>query len=105
MFSTSSTVNVPTSSGARSKRSGDPAELGDQVAGLVVGVDGVVFVAGIEHRVEQLLLGFEVVQQPGRRDAGFLGDLGQRGVAPSVAREQSLGHAEDPLSAVLALGE
>ena len=45
---------------------GHPAELGDQVAGLVVRVDVVVFVAGVEHRVEQLLLGLEVVQQPGR---------------------------------------
>jgi hypothetical protein len=68
-------------------------------------VDGVVLVAGVEHRVEQLLLGLEVVQQPGRRHPGFLGDLGQRGVAPSVAREQPLGHAENALPTVLALGE
>ena len=65
----------------------------------------VVGVTRIEHRVEQLLLGFEVMQQPGRRDAGLLGYLGQRGVAPAIARQQSLGHREDPLPAVLALGQ
>ena len=65
----------------------------------------VVGVAGIEHRVEQLLLGLEVVQQPGRADPGLLGDLRQRGVAPAVAREQTLGDGEDALFAVLALGE
>ena len=37
----------------------------------------VVFVAGVEHRVEQLLLGLEVVQQARRRHARSLGDLGE----------------------------
>ena len=45
---------------------GHPADLGDQIAGPV-GVGVVVGVARVEHRVEQLLLGFEVVQQTGRR--------------------------------------
>ncbi len=67
--------------------------------GVVVGV------AGIQHRVEQLFLGLEVMQQPGRRDAGFLGDQGQRRVAPAVAREQPLGDGQNPLPAILALGE
>ena len=80
-------------------------QLGDQVTGAVVRVGRIIGVAGVEHRVEQLLLGLEVMQQPGRRDAGFLGDLGQRGVAPAVAREQPLGHTENALPAVLALGE
>ena len=84
---------------------GHPAELGDQVSGSVVRVGVVVGVAGVEHRVEQLLLGLEVMQQPGGGHPGLLGDLGQRGVAPAVARQQPLGHAEDPLPAVLALGE
>ena len=45
---------------------GYPAELGDEVAGQVVRVGAVVLVAGIEHRIEQLLLGLEMMQQPGR---------------------------------------
>ncbi len=105
MFSTSSTVNVPTSSGARSNRSGTRLSLGDEVTGAVVGVDLVVGVAGVEHRVEQLFLGFEVMQQPGRGHPGLLGDLRQRGVAPAVARQQPLGHGKNPLPAVLPLGE
>ncbi len=43
--------------------------------------------------------------RPAGRDTGFLGDLRQRGVAPAVARQQPLGDREDPLLAVLALGE
>ena len=105
MFSTSSTVKVPTSSGARSNRSGTRLEFGDQIAGAVVRVDLVVGVAGVENGVEQLLLGFEMVQQPGGRHPGFLGDLRQRGVAPAVARQQPLSHSEYPLPAVLAFGE
>ena len=67
MFSTSSTVKVPTSSGARSKRSATRLISVIRSPDCVVGVDVVVGVAGVEHRVEQLLLGLEVVQQPGRR--------------------------------------
>ena len=84
---------------------GHPAQLGDQVAAAVIRVGVVVGVAGVEHRVEQLFLGFEVVQQTGGRDPGLLGDLGQRRVAPAVARQQPLGDREDALPAVLALGE
>ena len=105
MFSTSSTVKVPIEFGGAVEPLGHPAELGDEVAGLVVGVDVVVGVAGVEHRVEQLLLGLEVMQQPGGRHPGFLGDLRQRGVAPAVACQQPLGDAENPLPAVLAFGE
>ena len=82
-----------------------PPDLGDEVPGRPVGVRVVVGVAGVEHRVEQLLLGLEMMQQPGRGHPGFLGDLGQRGVAPAVARQQSLGHGENPLLAVVALGK
>ena len=67
MFSTSSTVKVPTSSGARSNRSGTRLSLGDEITGAVIRMDVVVGVAGVEHRVEQLFLGLEVVQQAGRR--------------------------------------
>ena len=82
----------------------DPAELGDQIA-RPVRVRVVVGVAGVQHRVEQLLLGLEVVQQPGGRHPGLFGDLRQRGGAPAVARQQTLGHGEDALSAVLTFGE
>ena len=64
---------------------GHAAELGDEVTGAVIRVGVVVVVAGVEHRVEQLLLGLEVMQQSRGRDPGFLGDLGQGGVAPPVA--------------------
>ena len=84
---------------------GHSAELRDQIPGSVIRVGVIVGVAGIEHRVEQLLLGLEVVQQPGGGHPGLLGDLSQRGVAPAVPREQPLGHAKNPLPAVLALGE
>ncbi len=104
MFSTSSTVNVPTSSGARLKRSATAAISVEQIAGPV-GMGVVIEVTRIEHRVQQLLLGFEVMQQPRGGDAGFAGDLGERRVAPAVAREQALRDVEDPLLAVLALGE
>ncbi len=84
---------------------GHAAEFGDQIAGAVVRMDLVVGVAGVENGVEQLFLGLEVVQQPRRRHAGFLGDLRQRGVAPAVARQQPLSHSEYPLPAILAFGE
>ncbi len=72
---------------------------------MLVGVLGVVGVAGVEHGVQQLFLGFEVVQQAGGRHPGFLGDLRERGVAPAVAGQQPLRDVENPLLAVLALGE
>ena len=104
MFSTSSTVNVPTSSGARLNRSATCGDLGNQVAGPV-GVGLVVEVARVEHRVQQLFLGFEVMQQPSGSDAGLAGDLGQRRGAPAVARQEPLRDGEDPLLAVLTFGE
>ena len=82
---------------------GDRGDLRDQVAGPV-GVRVVVGVANVEHRVEQLFFGFEVMQQPGRTDPGLPGDLGQRRVAPPVAGEQPLRHGQDPLFAILTLG-
>ena len=65
----------------------------------------VIEVPRVQHRVQQLFLGFEVMQQAGGGDPGFPGDLGERGVAPAVAREEPLGDLEDPLPPVLALGE
>ena len=84
---------------------GHPAQLADEVTGAVIRVDGVVGVARVEHGVEQLFLGLEVVQQAGRGHPGFLGDLCQGRIAPSVAREQPLGLGEDALPAVLTFGE
>ncbi len=55
--------------------------------------------------MEQLLLGLEVVQQARRADPGLLGDLPERDTAPTIARQQPLRHGQDPLPAVLALGE
>ena len=66
MFSTSSTVNVPIEFRRAVEPLGHAAELGEEVTGAVIRVGVVVVVAGVEHRVEQLLLGLEVVQQPGR---------------------------------------
>ena len=81
---------------------GDCGDFRDQVAGAV-GVCVVVGVADVEHRVEQLFFGFEVMQQPGRTDPGLPGDLGQRRRAPPVAGQQPLRHGQDPLFAILAL--
>ena len=68
---------------------GDLSDLAEQIAGPV-GVGLVVEVARVQHSVQQLLLGFEVMQQSRGGDPGFAGDLGQRGVAPAVAREEPL---------------
>ena len=105
MFSTSSTVNVPTSSGARSKRSATRLSLGDKIARPVVGMDFVVGVSSVEHGVEQLLFGLEVMQQAGGRDARFLRDQSQGRVAPAIARQQAFGDGQNPLPTVLTLGE
>ncbi len=82
----------------------DRGDLVEQVTGPV-GVGVVIEVAGIEHRVQQLLLRFEVMQQPRGRDPGLAGDLGERRAAPAVAGEQALRDVENPLLAVLPLGE
>src|SRR5262249_30201847 len=84
---------------------GHPPDLCDEVAGRPVRMGVVIGVAGVEHRVEQLVFGFEVMQQPRRSDAGLLGYLSQRCVAPSAAPKESLGHRKDPLLTVLALGQ
>ena len=83
---------------------GDLSDLAEQIA-APVGVGLVVEVARVQHRVQQLFLGFEVMQQSRRGNPGFAGDLGQRRVAPAVARQEPLRDREDPLLAVLALGE
>ena len=82
-----------------------PPDLVDEVPCRPVGVRVVVSVAGVEHRVEELLLGLKMMQQPGRGHPGFLGYLGQRGIAPAVACQESLGHGKNPLLAVVALGK
>jgi len=69
-----------------------------------VGVRVVVGVANVEHRVEQLFFGFEVMQQSGRADPGLPGDLGQRRIAPPIASQQPLGHGKDSLFAILTFG-
>jgi hypothetical protein len=52
----------------------DPADLlGDVTVGVAVNV--VVQVAGVEHRVQQLILGVEVMEQTGGADPGVPGDL------------------------------
>src|SRR5580698_1114900 len=58
-----------------------------------------------KHRVEQLLFGREVVQQPRRAHAGLLRDLAQRGAAAAIARHHPLRHGQDPRSPLLALRE
>jgi hypothetical protein len=55
--------------------------------------------------MEQLFLGLEVVQQARRADPSLLGDLAERGTAPPVPRQQSLRGGQDPLPAVLSLGQ
>lgn len=83
---------------------GDPLDLLQDVAGAV-GVGVVVGVTGVQDRVEQLFLRLEVMQQARRADPGLLGDLPERGTPPAVPRQQSLGHGQDPLLAVLSLSE
>ena len=102
-FSASSTVIGAHQFGRPVEPIGDRGDLRDQVAGPV-GVRVVIGVADVEHRVQQLFFGFEVVQQAGRTDTGLTGDLGQRRIAPPVAGQQPLRDGQDPLFAVLALG-
>ena len=64
----------------------------------------VVGIARFEYRVQQLLLGLEMVQQTGRGHPGLTRDLAQRRGTPPVAREQPLRDGEDPLPPVLSLG-
>jgi hypothetical protein len=45
------------------------------------------------------------MQQARWGDPGFAGDLGERGIAPAIAREQALCDVENPLLAILAFGE
>ena len=82
----------------------DPVQLLDDVA-FQIRVRQVVGVAGVEHGVQQLLFGLEVMQQAGRGHASFLSDLAERGAAPSVTSHQALGHSQDALPPVLSLGE
>jgi len=82
----------------------DPVQLLDDVA-FQIRVRQVVGVAGVEHGVQQLLFGLEVMQQAGRGHASFLSDLAERGAAPSVTSHQTLGHSQDALPPVLSLGE
>jgi hypothetical protein len=83
---------------------GDLSDLPEQIAESVR-MRVVVAVTRVQHRVQQLLLGFEVMQKARRGDSGFAGDLGERRVAPAVARQKPVRHHEDPLFAVLALGK
>lgn len=55
---------------------GDPTEFDEDVA---TPVDGqfVIQITCFEYRVQQLILGLEMMQQPGLTDAGLLGDLRQ----------------------------
>src|ERR1700747_3031964 len=64
----------------------------------------VVGVADVEHRVQQLFLGCEVMQQAGGAHAGLAGDLGKGRAAPPVTGQQPLRNGQDPLLAVFALG-
>ena len=104
MFSLSRTVNVPIRSGDAPNRS-VTRSISSRMSPRAVGVGVVVGVAGIQHRVEQLFLRLEVMQQARRADPGFLGDLPERGIPPAVPRQQPLGDGQNPLLAVLALGE
>ena len=54
----------------------DPLDLLSEVTGAV-GVGVVIVIARIEHCIEQLLLGLEMMEQTGRRDADLPGDLRQ----------------------------
>ena len=83
---------------------GDLGDLDEKVTGPV-GVRVVVEVTRVQHRVQQLLLGFEVMQQARGGDPGLAGDLCERRVAPAVARQEALRDLEDPLLAVLPFGE
>ncbi len=83
---------------------GHPLDLLSEITGPV-GMGVVIEIARIEYRVEQLLLGLEMVKQTCRRDADFPGDLSQRGVAPAIAGQQLLGHGKYPLPAVFPLGQ
>jgi hypothetical protein len=65
----------------------------------------VIEVACVEHRVQQLLFGLEMMQQPRGGDTGFAGNLGKCCAAPAVAREEPLRDSEDHLLAILAFGE
>ena len=80
---------------------GDRGDFRDQVA-RPVRMRVVVGVADVEHRVQQLFLGVEVMQQAGGADAGFAGDLGKGRVAPPVTGQQPLRNGQDPLLAVFA---
>ena len=79
-------------------------KLLDDVA-RYVRVCQIVGIAGVEHRVKQLLLRREVVQQARRGNAGLRGDLPERGAAAAVARQQALSHGQDPLPPVLTPSE
>src|SRR5262249_15114299 len=83
---------------------GDLGDFAEEIA-ATVGVGVVVEVTRVQHRVQQLLLGFEMMQQPRGADPGFAGYLGERCVTPAVARQQPLRDGKNPLFAVLALGE
>ena len=83
---------------------GDALELRDEIAGRIV-LGEIVRVAGIEHRVQQLLLGLEMMQQAGRADPGLLRDLPECRAAASVPGEQPLCHGQDPLPTVFSLGQ
>ncbi len=61
-----------------------PFDFRDEVTGSIR-MSIVVGIADVEHRVQELFFGLEVVQQSGRTDTGFAGDLRQRGIAPAVA--------------------
>ena len=97
-------MNRPIRSGRPLEPLGHPFQLLDDVA-RHVHVGQVVGVAGVEHRVQKLFFGLEVMQQTSRGHAGFLRDLAERGATPAIARQQTLRHGEDPLPPVLSLGE
>src|SRR5690606_19293352 len=65
----------------------------------------VVCIACVEHGVQQLVLGLEVMQQSRRRKPGFPRDLGKARAAPTILRQAPLGDAENQLPPVLTLGE
>ncbi len=80
------------------------AQLRLQVA-VEIGDGLVLRVAGIEHGVQQLLLGGEMVQEARRAHPGGPGDLAERCRPASARRHHAQRHLKYVLPAVLALGE
>jgi hypothetical protein len=55
--------------------------------------------------MQQLFLGFEVVQQASRADAGLTRDQAQAGTPAAIPRQEALGGKKYALPPVFALGE